>query len=173
MKILVIYPEFPKSFWNSKILRLGSKKVTIPPRELLEVSILLPITWDRKLIDMNSKKLKRSDLDWADYIFIRANEGQSDSTLEVIERCSSTGKKMVGIGKLFTGDAEEYENLEHLVLDDFKITLPLLIYDFEHKNEKKVYHSNPFFEIRKIMEPYYSLAGFSGNFSHNIELNNG
>ena len=73
-------------------------------------------------------------------------------------------------GSLFTEYFEEYENVEHLVLDDIRKTLPQFINDIEENKTKKVYHSNPLFEIRKFTEPYYSLANISDGLSQNIQL---
>lgn len=171
MNVLIVYPKFRENFLSfKKALKLVSKKSAIPPKELLITSILLPITWDRKLVDMNSEKLKKRDILWADYIFISANEEQYNSTIKTIEKCNSLDRKIVASGSLFTEFFEEFENIEHLVLDDIRITLPLLIYDLENEKPVKVYHSNPFFEIRRFTESYYSLANFTTNFSQNIQL---
>lgn len=162
MKVLIICPRQQKSTWKvNKILTIFSKKTTFPPKELLLISILLPITWDRKIIDMNTDKLSKKHIRWADYIFINANESQYNTTIKTIKRCNSYNKKIIACGSLFTEYFEEFENLEHLALDNMRTTLPQLIDDLENNKQKKVYHSNPFYEIRKYSEPYYSLANFS------------
>ena len=49
MNVLIVYPELCKSFWSlinpSKIV---SEKSIFPPKELIVISILLPITWEKK-----------------------------------------------------------------------------------------------------------------------------
>lgn len=171
MNILIVYPKFPETFWSYiNNLILVSKKSILPPKDLIVVSILLPITWERRLIDLNTEKLKKSDIIWADYIFISAKEEQYSSTVKIIEKCNSFDKKIVATGSLFTEYFEEFEKVEHLALDDIRITLPLLIHDLENNKPKKVYHSNPFFEIRKVTESYYSLTSISESFSQNIQL---
>jgi hypothetical protein len=171
MNALIIYPEFPKTFWSfTNFLKTVSNKPVLAPKELLKTSILLPITWERKLIDLNSEKLKKSDILWADYIFISAKEEQIKSTFKFIERCKLLGKKIVGTGSLFNDIFEEFEQVDNLILDDMRITLPLFINDIENKKTKKIYHSNPFFEIRKFTESYYSLTSFSDSFPQNIQM---
>ncbi|MCF6333644.1 MAG: hypothetical protein L3J11_10205 [Draconibacterium sp.] len=171
MNILIVCPKFPETFWGfSNALKLLSKKSTFPPKELLIISILLPITWERRLIDLNTKNLKRSDIIWADYIFISAKEEQYNSAVKTIEKCNSFGRKVIASGSLFTEYFEEFENIEHRVLDDIRITLPLFINDLENEKPQKVYRSNPFFEIRKFTGPYYSLTNISDNISQNIQL---
>ncbi len=171
MNILIVYPKFTETFWSfTNALKLISKKPKFPPKELLLVSVMLPITWERKQIDLNNERLNRRDILWADYIFISAKEEQYKSAIKIIEKCKSIGKKIVASGSLFTEYYEEFENVEHLVLDDLRVTLPLFINDLENDKSKKVYHSNPFFEIRKFTESYYSITNFSGTISQNIQL---
>lgn len=171
MKILIVYPEYPKSFWSfNRALELISNKSIFPPKELLRISILLPITWERKLVNLNSSKLKESDIKWADYVFISSNEKQSDSTIKTINKCISRGVKIVACGSLFTEYFEEFDNVNHLILDNINMSLPELINDLENEKTKKVYHSNPFFEIRRSTESYYSLTTISDSFSRNIQM---
>lgn len=171
MNILIISPKLSESFFSyTNALKFVSKKSIFPPKELLLISILLPITWKRKMIDLNIKKLKRRDILWADYIFVSAQEKQYNSTIKTIKKCNSFGRKIVASGSLFTEYSEEFENVEHLVLDDIRKSLPKFIVDLENKNTEKVYHSNPFFEIRKFTESYYSLKNISDGFSQNIQL---
>lgn len=171
MNILIVYPKFFRPFWSfANTSKLVSEKSTLPPKELLKISIHLPITWERKLIDLNNEKMKKADILWADYIFLSAKEEQYNSTLQTIEKCKILSKKIVACGSLFSEYYEEFEHLEHLVLDDTRTTLPQLINDLENEEPHKVYHSNPFFEIRKLTESYYSLTNISGSFSQNIQL---
>ncbi len=43
MRVLLIYPLFPKTFWSyEKILELVDKKVLLPPLGLATVAAILP-----------------------------------------------------------------------------------------------------------------------------------
>lgn len=85
MKILLVYPESPDTFWSFKYaLKFISKKASTPPLGLLTVASLLPPKWEKKLVDLNIEKLKTKDILWADYIFIGAMSIQLNSTLETI-----------------------------------------------------------------------------------------
>jgi len=171
MNVLIVYPKFPRTFLSfTNSIKMVSKSPQIPPKELLLISILLPITWQRKIIDMNNVKLKKKDILWADYIIINAKEEQEKSAIKIIENCNLVDRKIVATGSLFTEYFEEFETIEHFILDDIRVTLPLFINDLENKKSEKVYHSNPFFEIRKYNESYYSLTNFSDSFPQNIQL---
>ena len=59
MKALLVYPEFPDTYWSfSHALRFEGKRSAFPPLGLLTVSALLPESWERRLVDMNVRKLK-------------------------------------------------------------------------------------------------------------------
>lgn len=171
MKILLVYPKYPDTSWSlNSMFNLSSNKNTFVPKDLLLISVLLPITWERKLVDLNKEKLSKKDILWADYIFIHANEKQYKSAVKSIDTFTLLNKKVVACGSLFTEYVEEFENVDYLVLDNIRATLPQFINDLENEKPQKVYHSNPFFEIRKAVESYYSLATISGKFSENIQF---
>lgn len=73
MKILLVYPNYPDTFWSFKhALKFVSKKAALPPLGLLTVAAMLPADWEKKLVDMNVTRLTDSDIKWADYVFISA-----------------------------------------------------------------------------------------------------
>ena len=57
MKILLVYPEYPDTFWSFKhALKFISKKASFPPLGLLTVAAMLPENWEKKLVNMNIEK---------------------------------------------------------------------------------------------------------------------
>ena len=98
MKVLIVCPKFPKTLGGfANGLKMFARKASIVPKEILKVSILLPITWERKRINLNTKKLKRKDILWADLVIVNACEEQCKSTNEIIKKCNSLGKKNSGL----------------------------------------------------------------------------
>ncbi len=87
MKILMVYPECPNSFWSFKhIITLFGKKAYLPPLGLMTVSALLPVEFERKLVDMNTSELADEDILWADFVFISAMIVQKESSISVIKK---------------------------------------------------------------------------------------
>ncbi|HOH92156.1 MAG TPA: B12-binding domain-containing radical SAM protein, partial [Anaerolineaceae bacterium] len=71
MKILMIYPEFPDTFWSFKhALSFIRKKASSPPLGLLTIAGLFPQSWEKRLVDLNVEKLRDKDIQWADMVFI-------------------------------------------------------------------------------------------------------
>ena len=96
MKILLLHPEYPTTFWSFKhVLWFISKKAAFPPLGLLTVAGMLPQEWDLRLVDLNVKKLKDSDIAWADYVLISSMLIQEKSVNDILHRCHRLGKKEV------------------------------------------------------------------------------
>ena len=88
MNVLLIYPEFPDTFWSFKhALRFVGKRAALPPLGLLTVASLLPRDWSLRLVDANAQKLAQKDLEWADQAFISAMIVQRASARALIDQC--------------------------------------------------------------------------------------
>src|SRR5215813_7854165 len=96
MKILLVNPEFPDTYWSFRhALSFEGKRCAFPPLGLLTVSSLLPEDWERRLVDMNVRKLRPADIEWADIIFLTAMLVQKDSLHRVVSQCKARGKRVV------------------------------------------------------------------------------
>src|SRR6056297_1499986 len=105
MNILLLYPEFPDTFWSFKhALPFIGKKAALPPLGLLTIASMLPGDWEKRLVDLNVCSLKESDLDWADFVFISAMTVQRDPARSLVARCNAAGVPIVGGGPLFQSE---------------------------------------------------------------------
>lgn len=158
MKILFVYPKYPDTFWSYKhALRFVSKKAAIPPLGLLTVAAMVPQAWEKKLVDLNTTSLPDEDLQWADMVFISAMIVQKASVREVIARCNAMGKTIVAGGPAFTAQPEQYPDVNHLVLNEAEITLPLFLRDWEQGRAQPVYTSQEKPELHQTPVPLWSL----------------
>ena len=112
MNILLVYPEFPDTFWSFKhALKFVMKKSSSPPLGLLTVAAMLPAAWEKRLVDMNVSKLKPADLAWADMVFISAMAVQRESVMDILPKIKASGKTIVAGGPLFTAEPEAYPDM--------------------------------------------------------------
>jgi radical SAM superfamily enzyme YgiQ (UPF0313 family) len=159
MKILLINPDIPITFWSFKnALKFISRKAVVPPLGLLTVAAMLPKKWETKLVDMTTTKLRDSDIIWADYVFITAMFIQRKSADQVIERCQKIGRKIVVGGPLFTSIPEQYVHVDHLVLKEAEITLPLFIKDVQKGSPRKVYNTHEKADLKQTPIPSWNLV---------------
>ena len=158
MKILLVYPRYPDTFWSFRhALKFLSKKATFPPLGLLTVAAMLPSVWEKKVVDLNVEELKDTEITWADFVFISAMVVQKDSAKEVIARCNKLKTSVVAGGPLFTTGYEEFEGIEHFVLGEAEATLPLFVADVTKGNLQRVYSSSERPDISKTPIPAWAL----------------
>ena len=158
-KVLLLYPQYPNSFWSFKnTLKLIGKRAAYPPFGLLTVAAMLPSRWEKKLIDMNVDKLRDEDIAWADIIFISAMLVQKESAWEVIKRVKTSGKPIVAGGPLFTTGWEEFAgDVDHLVLGEAEENLYEFLSDLNSGKAKNIYEVTKFPDIHKSVTPQWNL----------------
>ena len=174
MKILLVHPEYPDTFWSFKYaLKFISKKAIYPPLGLLTVASLLPQHWEKKLIDMTVTSLEESDIKWADYVFIGAMSIQKESAIRIIDKCKRLGAKIVAGGPLFTSGYEDFNNVDYFVLNEAEITLHCFLKDLEEGHPKHVYTSKQWADITKTPIPLWKLVDINKYASMCIQYSRG
>lgn len=174
MKILLVYPETPATYWSFKdALKFISKKAAEPPLGLITVAAMLPSDWEKKLIDMNVSKLKDEDLLWADYVFIGAMNVHLNSFREIVRRCNKLGIKVVAGGPLATTQFADLLGVDHFVLNEAEITLPMFLDDLKRGNPKQVYRSDEFPDVSLTPVPLFELLEMKKYASMSVQYSRG
>nr|MBF0222597.1 B12-binding domain-containing radical SAM protein [Desulfobulbaceae bacterium] len=158
MNILLIYPQYPDTFWSFKhSLKFISKKAAFPPLGLLTVAAMLPEEWLKKLVDLNVEPLSENHLAWADMVFLSAMIVQKESAREVVQRCNVAGKKVVAGGPVFTTQHEQFEGVDHFLLNEAEISLPLFLNDLAAGRPKRLYTTKERPDITQTPVPLWKL----------------
>lgn len=174
MKILMIYPEFPDTFWSFKhALKFIRKKAGSPPLGLLTVAAMLPPAWEKRLVDLNLTALTDKDLAWADYVFISAMTVQRDAARTVIARCKEAGIKVVAGGPLFTMEHEQFPEIDHFVLNEAELTLPLFLEDLANDCPQHIYATSEYPDIHQTPMPLWQLADLKQYDTVSIQFSRG
>ncbi len=174
MNTLLVYPKCPNTFWSFKhALKFIFKEALHPPLGLITVAAMLPFKWRKKLVDMNLEALTDKDIEWADYVLISAMEIQKKSVKAIIERCKKMGKKIIAGGPLFTVEPELFKDINHLVLNEAEITLPLFLADLAKGKAKHIYTSDEFPDLSKTPIPLWSLLNMKKYVSMNVQYSRG
>jgi radical SAM superfamily enzyme YgiQ (UPF0313 family) len=159
MNILLIYPEFPDTFWSFKhALKLAHKRASSPPLGLLTVAALLPPEWEKRLLDLNVTRLTAKDLSWAEAVFVSAMLVQKESARQVISLCRQAGVRVIAGGPLFTSEFEQFPEVDHFVLNEGELTLPPFLSDWQRGEASRVYRTSTFADIRRSPTPLWELA---------------
>ncbi|MDD3642572.1 MAG: DUF4070 domain-containing protein [Candidatus Krumholzibacteria bacterium] len=140
MKILLISPAYPETFWSFRhALKFIGKKASHPPLGLLTVAAMLPADWEKRLLDLTFSKLRDSDLEWADLVFIGGMSIQRLSAEEVIDRCVAQGKRIVAGGPFFTVYHEQFDQIDHFILGEVEHSMPRFLADLAAGTARRVY----------------------------------
>jgi radical SAM superfamily enzyme YgiQ (UPF0313 family) len=174
MNLLMVYPEFPDTFWSFKhALKFVNKKVSNPPLGLMTISALLPKDWNKKLIDTNIYTLTDQMIEWADLVFISSMDVQRSSVEKIIDRIHQHGKKIAAGGPLFTEDYEQFPGVDYLVLNEGEITLPLFIKDYLAGSPKHIYQTDQYADMHLTPAPDISIIKLSDYDCMSIQFSRG
>jgi radical SAM superfamily enzyme YgiQ (UPF0313 family) len=161
MKILLVYPETPATFWSFQhVLPFISKRAAFPPLGLLTVAAMLPGDWELRLLDTNVERLKDSDLRWADYVMISAMIVHKQSVNHIVERCRKLSKPIIAGGPLFTTGHTAFPQIQHFVLGEAEEIIPQLIQDMLRGTVQHHYHAPGRPDISKVPVPRWDLVDF-------------
>jgi radical SAM superfamily enzyme YgiQ (UPF0313 family) len=175
MNILLVYPLYPDTYWSFKhALPFISKKAAVPPLGLITVSAMLPVNWNKKLVDLNVSPLLAVDIIWADYVFISAMYIQKESVSQIIETCLKHKTRIVAGGPLFTQEYSNYPQVDTFILNEAEITLPLFLKDIESGNPSgKIYSTDEYADLSLTPVPDYHLLSIKDYASMNIQVSRG
>lgn len=159
MKVLLLYPQFPLTFWSFRYaLPFLGKRSAYPPLGLLTVSALLPPHWERKLVDLNVEPLRDKDLAWADVVFLSAMLVQSPSLSEMIARCRSAGIRTVVGGPITSAEHPAYRDADHIVSGEAEGVIEELVRDLEAGLAKPRYTAPRWSDMTRLPPPEFALA---------------
>lgn len=176
MNALLIYPRNPETFWSlTHALRLISRKAASPPLGLLTVAAMLPPDWNLRLVDLNVRAITAEDLAWADYALVSGMIVQRESALEVVASCKSAGLVVVAGGPLFASEDERarFGNVDHFVLNEAELTLPLFLEDLERGTARRVYQTDRFADLTTSPVPRWDLVDLREYASRGIQFSRG
>ena len=158
MKVLLVYPATPETFWSFKhVLRFVSKRAAFPPLGLLTVAALLPADWQVKLVDLNVNRLTDADLHWADYVMLSAMIVHKTSVSEIVSRCRALGKPIIAGGPLFTTGSASFPEIDHFVLGEAEELMPQVIEDMRCGTVRHTYAAPGRPDITRVPSPRWDL----------------
>ena len=174
MRILLINPKIPQTFWSFKnALKFIAKKSSEPPLGLLTVAAMLPAEWQLRLIDLNVTVLKDKHIEWADWVFITGMHVQKTSFIEVVRRCNQLGVPVIAGGAMCTLEPEKIKGVAHFVLGEAENILPVFLKDLLHGSAKKIYQTDIFPDLTTCPVPRWDLLSMNKYASMSIQYSRG
>ncbi|MCY7283182.1 MAG: B12-binding domain-containing radical SAM protein [Cyanobacteria bacterium CAN_BIN43] len=177
MRVLLLYPLFPKSFWSfEKALELVDRKALMPPLGLATVAAILPQTWEFKLADRNVRSISEAEWEWAELVIISAMIVQKEDFLGQIQEAKRRGKSVAVGGPYATALPKEAEaaGADFLILDEGEITLPMFIEAIAKGETQGVFRSDgvkP--DVTGTPVPRFELLDFNAYDNMSVQFSRG
>jgi len=177
MRILLLYPLFPKSFWSfEKALELVNIKAMLPPLGLVTVAALLPQEWEFRLVDRNVRAVSEAEWEWADIVIISAMIVQKEDFTAQIQAAKQHGKLVAVGGPYATALPHEAEaaGADYLILDEGEITLPMFVEAVQRGETAGVFRSDGIRpDVTTTPVPRFDLLELSAYDSMSIQFSRG
>ncbi len=177
MRVLLLYPLFPPSFWSfEKVLELAGLQALLPPLGLITVAAILPQTWEFRLRDRNVRLETEADWEWADLVIVSGMIVQKPDLLHLIREAKRRGKLVAAGGPYVTSVPEDAEKagVNFLVLDEGEITLPLFVKALNQGETSGVFRANnekP--DITETPIPRYDLLELDAYSDMSVQFSRG
>lgn len=174
MKALLVYPEFPDTYWSFRhALKFEGKRAAFPPLGLLTVSAMLPTNWERRLVDMNVEELWPDDIEWADVVMVSAMIVQNESLEKVVALCRKLGKRVVVGGPYVSTSSQRLPDADHIFIGEAEATLPLFLHDLELDIAEKIYKADERPALTGTPVPDFSLVDMAKYSAMNVQYSRG
>ena len=95
---------------------------------------------------------------------------------EILEACGGLtpdAVRVVAGGPMYTCEPEKFEDVDHLVLNEAEITLPIFLADLERGTPKRVYATDEYADIRQSPVPRWDLIDMRRYASMSIQFSRG
>jgi len=174
MKALLVYPEFPDTYWSFRhALEFEGRRAAFPPLGLLTVASMLPDTWETRLVDLNVEQLGNDDIEWADIVMVSAMIVQRESLEQVVAMSRRAGKKVVVGGPYVSTSSERLPDADHIFIGEAETTLPEFIRDLELGVPQKIYKADERPSLLNTPVPDFGLVDMHKYSAMNIQYSRG
>jgi radical SAM superfamily enzyme YgiQ (UPF0313 family) len=174
MNALLVYPEWPDTYWSFKhALPFEGKRSAYPPLGLLTIASQLPGHWKKRLIDTNVKRLSDSDLKWADVVMLSGMLVHRREILDILKRCRARGLKTV-VGGPITSSVEELPlSADHVVVGEAEDLMPDLVAGLETGAAKPLYKAHTLPDMSRTPLPDLDLVNLKPYSAVGIQYSRG
>ena len=176
MRVLLINPEFPKSFWTlEQSCQLLGHKTLMPPLGLITLAALLPGEWELRLADLNTRQLRTEDWDWAQIVMLSGMIVQRDGLLHLIREAKARGKTVVVGGPYATSVPEEIlvAGADFLVRGEAEQILPRWLAAFTAGEKQGVFAADARPEMSMSPVPRFDLLHLDDYITLGIQTSRG
>ncbi|MBD2185914.1 B12-binding domain-containing radical SAM protein [Planktothrix sp. FACHB-1355] len=160
MKALLLYPQFPQSFWSyDRFMEIAGLKAVIPPLGIITVAALLPKEWEIRFYDRNVNVETKADWEWCDLVILSAMLVQKPDFHHLIQKAVNLGKKVAVGGPYPTSVPQDALNsgADYLILDEGEMTVPQFLEALAQGKEQGIFRSMEKPDVTQSPMPRFDL----------------
>jgi radical SAM superfamily enzyme YgiQ (UPF0313 family) len=175
LKVLMIWPRFPSSFWSfDGILDMVPIETDQPPLGLLTVAALCPKSWTIRLIDRSFEDLRDEDILWADLVMVSGMRVQKDDIREILLRARALGRRTMIGGPFASSEPELLLRIaDHVVVGEPDEAFAEIATDIERGTAKRVYTITDKPDVSKTPLPRFDLLKIGKYASMAVQFSRG
>lgn len=176
MRVLLVYPEFPLSFWCFKrTIEISGKSTGLAPLSLVTVAAMLPQDWEFRVVDRRVRGTTEEEWDWAELVLISGMIVQQQDYLAQIREAKQRGK-LVAVGGPYptsTPEPAKAAGADFLILDEGELTIPMFLEALERGETRGIFRTAEKPNVTTTPIPRYDLLDFSLYESMSIQFSRG
>jgi radical SAM superfamily enzyme YgiQ (UPF0313 family) len=176
MRVLLINPEFPNSFWSlQESCKLLGRKTLMPPLGILTLAALLPGDWEFRLADLNTRQLRPDDWDWAEMVMLSGMIVQRQGLVNLIREAKQRHKTVVVGGPYPTSVPQEILEAgpDFLVRGEGENTVPLWLAAWRQGERHGVIEPNGRPEMTASPVPRFDLLNLDDYIIMGVQTSRG
>ncbi len=176
MKVLLLYPQFPQSFWSyDRFVEIAVLNAVIPPLGIITIAALLPPDWEIRFHDRNVTCETETDWNWCDLVIISAMLVQKPDFQNLIQKAVRLGKTVAVGGPYPTSvpqDALDF-GANFLILDEGEMTIPPFLEALRHGETQGIFRSIDKPDVTQSPIPRFDLLKQDAYFMMAIQFSRG
>jgi len=175
LKVLMIWPRFPPSFWSfAGAMELIPEETIHPPLGLITLAALCPKNWKLKLVDRSFEALLDSDILWADLVMVSGMAVQRDDFHETLRRARALGRRTMAGGPYASSRPDTLLPLaDHVVVGEPDEVFPSIAADLERGSAQHLYVIQDKPDVSKTPVPRFDLLKIKKYFSMAVQFSRG
>ena len=175
IKVLMIWPRFPPSFWGfGGVMDLIPEETIHPPLGLLTLAALCPKNWNLRLVDRSFEPLLDSDILWADLVMVSGMHVQRDDIHQTLLRVRALGKRtMIGGPYASSRPDTVLELADHVVVGEPDEIFDGIAADLERGSARRLYVIKDKPDVSKTPVPRFDLLKINKYVSMAVQFSRG
>ena len=176
MKVLLVNPGYPQTFWSfNRVLKMLGKKALMPPLGLLTVAALLPQEWETRFRDLTFQAISPQDWDACDLLFVSGMIVQHHGIIQTIKEGKRRGKTVVVGGPWafhFPEDALA-AGADLVVIGEAELVMPQLLDHLERRESGKVLSASGHADLEHSPPPRFDLIDLDSYLDMALQFSRG